>query len=353
MGSLLIKDRRLKVLFLAAFVALTLAIHYGFVLEPLFGHAKWVHSIHGRFCYIPIAISAIWFGVTGGLLTALSISILVLPYIFLQTHHAVNLSGEIVEIVFYFAIALLTGALTSRELKIRRKKEIMELQLERAKRLSSMGQMAAGVAHEIKNPLASIKGAVEILADSSTAEIDKLEFSDIAIKEIKRVDGTVRDFLSFARPKEMRFESLDVSDTVKSIVRQVESQASKRGIRITAEVEDNLTIEADREGVHQVLLNLALNAIEASTDSSEVVVTLSSPDADSIEISFSDSGEGMTAEEAEKIFEPFYTTKSSGTGLGLAVSKSIVDAHRGSINVISKPGEGTELLVTLPVRKDR
>ena len=152
-----------KFYILGGVIALTLGVHYGWIFQPLFGHVHWLHAIHGRFCYIPIVIAAAWFGLRGGLLTALFISVAILPYIFTSDLGAHDLADELAEIVFYFAIALLAGGLITREFRTRKKAEEIRLQLERSHKMSLVGQIAAGMAHEIKNPLASIKGAVEIL----------------------------------------------------------------------------------------------------------------------------------------------------------------------------------------------
>ena len=124
-----------KVGILMGIIALTLGIHYGWLIEPIFGHIHWVHAIHGRFCYIPIVIAAIWFGTRGGFLVAAIISILVMPYIIGANLEAHSLADEFTEIVFYFAIALLSGALIDRELRARKRAQDARLQLERSQKL--------------------------------------------------------------------------------------------------------------------------------------------------------------------------------------------------------------------------
>jgi len=341
-------EKNYRIAFLGGLIALTLAIHYGLVLEAIFGHSGWVHAIHGRFCYIPIAIAAVWFGLRGGLFAATAISVLVLPYIFMPRQHLVDLSSELVELIFYYAIAILTGALIDRELLIRRKQEETQLQLERSHKLSMVGRMAAGVAHEIKNPLASIKGAMEILSDSSTSPTDKEEFKEIAMKEIKRVDGTVKEFLDFARPKEPKPEKLNISNTFNAGIRQLESQLIKSGIRINCDIQEELFIYGDHEKMHQVFLNLMLNAIDASERGSSVDVIVRKSNSNKVLLKIRDSGRGIDESEIASIFEPFYTTKSSGTGLGLTIVKAIIENHNGRIQIDSQPGVGTVVEVLLP-----
>ena len=351
----MIAERKWKVSFLVGVVVLTVGIHYGWVLEPFFGPSHWIHAVHSRFCYIPIVVAASWFGLRGGLYMATAISALVLPYIFTIT--AANpheLSGELVEIVFYFAIAILTGSLIDREFRIRRKQEETQLQLERSQKLSMVGRMAASVAHEIKNPLASIKGAVEILKDKATSDSDKEEFASIVSKEIKRIDRTIGEFLEFARPRETKLERLNLSEVLRGSMKQIETHATKNKIQIRSDIDNDIIIHGDAEKIHQVMLNLLLNSIEASEAGSVIDIRLSENKADDISVSLaiSDHGKGIEESELEKVFEPFYTTKSSGTGLGLAVVKSIVENHRGEIKIDSKIGQGTTVTVSFAAWKD-
>ncbi len=346
-----IDDKRYKIAIIAAITVLTTAIHYGFVLEPIFGDAHWIHAVHSRFCYIPIVIAAAWFGLRGGIWTATAITITVLPYVFGSRSSEHNFAGELVEIVFYFALALLIGALVDREWRARRRQQEMQLQLERSQKLSLVGQVAAGVAHELKNPLASIKGAVEIISDENTAENDRSEFREILFREIKRMDGTVTEFLEFARPKPTRLERIDLSQLLLSSLRQLETQASKDSIHIADEVETGVVIEGDREKLHQLILNIVLNAIQASKPDSKISVRLRSR-AVGVEMTFCDQGQGISPSDLERVFEPFFTTRASGSGLGLAIAKSIVDAHGGSIAIQSKEQSGTTVTVELPQKSD-
>ncbi len=339
-----------KVGILSGIVALTLGIHYGWLIEPIFGHVHWVHAIHGRFCYIPIVIAAVWFGMRGSLLVAAVISLLVSPYIFGSDFDVHSLADELTEIVFYFAIAFLSGALIDRELRARRKAQDARLQVERSQKLSLVGQIAAGMAHEIKNPLASIKGAVEILGDESTSAADKEEFREIIFKEIRRVDGSLTDFLEFAGPSESKFQPVELSQVIRDSVRQLEVQARSQGVTISSELEDGWHVNADSEKIHQVMLNLLLNAVEASPEGSIVAVKLENDQTSSqAKLVISDCGAGIDAGDSERLFEPFFSTKATGTGLGLAIAKTIIEKHGGSLSLQNGTQGGAIATVMLPL----
>jgi signal transduction histidine kinase len=338
-----------KLFIIAAITSVTIAIHYGWLTDRLFGHVHWLHALHSRFCYIPIAVAASWFGLRGGILSAAAISFLVVPYLIGSNPASLDLSQELVEIFFYFAIGILVGALTDRELRAHRKHEETKLQLERSHHLSLVGQMAAGVAHEIKNPLASIKGALEIIQDQSVARADREEFSEIAFKEVQRIEGTVTEFLEFARPKETRQEPLDLSVSVESSIKQLNPQITKANLRLHSDIEPDITVLGDFDNIHQVLLNLLLNAIEASRPGDTVNIELKRTSSRHAVLSISDSGKGMTPAELSQAFDPFFTTKAAGTGLGLAIAKSIIDRHNGQVELVSEPDKGTRITITLPV----
>jgi len=342
-----------KLVILAAVIALTEGIHYGWLIEPIFGHVHWMHAIHGRFCYIPIVIAAAWFGTRGSFLVAATISILVMPYILGSDLDAHELANEYAEIVFYFAIALLSGALIDRELRARKRTHDARLQLERSQKLSLVGQIAAGMAHEIKNPLASIKGAVEILGDDSTTSEDKKEFREIVFKEVRRVNRSLTDFLEFARPSEANILAVNLSDVVRGSVRQLALQAQNQGVTISGQFEDDIIIDADVDKIQQVMLNLLLNAVQASSEGSKVLVKLECDKTSGhVVLTIEDSGSGLNEEDSSRVFEPFFSTKATGTGLGLAIAKAIVEKHGGTISLQNGSKGGAIATVALPLREE-
>lgn len=345
------EGKQAKIWILGALTALTLATHYGWVVEPLFGHVHWFHALHGRFCYIPIVVAASWFGLRGGLILATVISLLVLPLVWSHYLDASDFVGEAVELIFYYFIAILVGALVDREFLARRKQVQAELQVERAHALSLAGQVAAGVAHEIKNPLASIKGAADIIIDDNTSVEDKQEFKAILHNEVRRIDASIDEFLSFARPRKTVLKEINFSEVVSSCIKQMATQSEQAGIRLKGDITEQLIINGDAEKLHQMTLNLILNAIQASSDSGAISVSLQRGDGQTVILSIKDAGDGMTADELKHLFEPFYSTKASGTGLGLAIVKSIVDDHSGNISIDSNLKSGTTVNVSLPLMK--
>ncbi len=345
--------KRWRAAIVAGLTAATVSFHYGILIPS--AHGTVIHAIHGRLCYVPIILAAIWFGVRGGLFSALAITALTLPYPKLRgitDHHA--LVSEYTEMVFYIAIGLMTGVLIERQWRARERSAALERELARSERLSSLGQMAAGLAHEIKNPLGSIQGAAEILGDDAAPGSKERELFDVLRKESRRLGGVVDDFLGFARPRPPQLSPLDVARAIERASAQIALDASARHIDIAREVSADLpSVAADAEQIHQVLLNLLFNAIAASGDGDRVVIEARAENRDgaaAVVISVRDRGAGIAADLLPRVFDPFFTTKEGGTGLGLSISHTIVRDHGGSIDIESTPGEGTSATVVLPAR---
>jgi two-component system sensor histidine kinase HydH len=340
-----------RILLIAAITAATVSFHYGLLVPD--SHGGVLHAIHGRLCYIPIILAAVWYGVRGGLITALAITLLTLPYARLKgitDHH--TLLGEYTEMVFYVAIGLMTGVLIERQWRERRRSESLQRELARQERLSSLGQMAAGLAHEIRNPLGSIQGAAEMLGDRAPAGTREGELFDVLRKESLRLGAVVNDFLGFARPRPPELAPVDVAAAVERAAAQMELDASARGVSIARSVEAGLPVlQADEGQLHQVLLNLLMNAIAASTDGGRVEISAARTHRDGVPcvaLRVHDTGAGIPEDVLPRIFDPFFTTRESGTGLGLSISHGIVREHGGWIDAKSRPFGGTTISVILP-----
>lgn len=241
----------------------------------------------------------------------------------------------------------------------------LEANVQRADRLSSLGTVAAGMAHEIKNPLVSIKTFTQLLPTRHGDEEFRSTFVEIVLQEVDRINSIVTRLLDFARPKPVRFAPQNLMHILENVLTLVENQTRKAGIRVTVDFPAEIReISGDEQQLHQVFLNLMLNAIDALHDSRERHLGVSmrydrthlrrknAPpllDAECVHMSISDSGCGIPTEKLDQVFTPFFTTKTTGSGLGLAVVQGIVTSHGGTIDVSSIPGMGTLFTVTFPL----
>jgi two-component system, NtrC family, sensor histidine kinase PilS len=234
----------------------------------------------------------------------------------------------------------------------------MEEQVRQADRLTAIGRLAAGLAHEIRNPLGSIRGSVEVLRGSLDAQGDDRRLMDIVLRESDRLDAIIRDFLQFSRPPHLVRVPTDVSSMLDEILLMLSNQGGVQGldaprVRIRRDVaESTAKVDVDPAQMRQALWNLCLNAVEAMPQGGEVRVGVRTVPSESgrilMEITVEDTGVGITAAELTQVFEPFFTTKPQGTGLGLAIAHRIVEDHGGEIRVQSEPWRGSRFTILLP-----
>jgi signal transduction histidine kinase len=228
--------------------------------------------------------------------------------------------------------------------------------LRRADRLSSLGLLTAGLAHEIRNPLVAIRTFTQLLPERYNDAEFREGFQGLALKEVDRICGLINDLLSFARPSRPNVAEEDMNDVVDSVARILETEAKEKGVEIAREFGAELPkVFIDREQLKQVFMNLILNAIQAMSDGGSIVIAtrLNSSDESArfVEVEIRDTGMGIPEENLEHIFDPFFTSKDEGSGLGLSISHQIVQEHGGYILVRSKVGEGTSFFINLPAGK--
>jgi signal transduction histidine kinase len=233
----------------------------------------------------------------------------------------------------------------------------MERRLEKAERLSALGQLAAGVAHEIRNPLNAISMAAQRLKrdftplDNGKAE-DYQNLSGVIKDEIKRLDGIIEEFLSFSKSRRLALSNFSLTEVLQKIVNLIREEASARGITIETKWRlSPVIIPMDINKLQQAFLNLIKNAMESILADGNIIITVDKEGKNYIVVSISDTGCGMTPEEIERIFSPEYTTKEKGVGLGVPLASEIIRGHGGDIRVISLKGEGTTFEVVLPREK--
>ena len=223
----------------------------------------------------------------------------------------------------------------------------MQLEVERAERLASIGRLAAGIAHEIRNPLASISGSMEMLKTTPGADADSRQLMDIAVREVDRLNRLITDLLDYARPRNEERRRLDLGEQVAEIVRAFEQERREK-IHVRATLPNGVFVEAATGQLRQVLWNLIRNAADAMPTGGEITIELAADsDGKRAALAIRDQGPGIPRDRLERIFEPFYSTKAGGTGLGLATVARIVADHGGAIDVASEPEQGATFTVRL------
>ena len=227
----------------------------------------------------------------------------------------------------------------------------MEEQLNRKERLTAMGELAAGVAHEIRNPLNAIATVVQQLDKDFEPPDHADEYHNLArlvYNEVKRINQTIQDFLHFSRPEPLRPGHFELQTLIDKILMQYQAEARVKDIHLKDEIHWNGTVYWDQDKWAQVLGNSVRNAWEAVKHHGRVVLTVSESDDGRIQISVKDTGPGIPVEMQNKIFNLYFTTKADGTGIGLSIVQRIVDQHNGVIRLISEPGKGTEFRILVP-----
>jgi len=221
-------------------------------------------------------------------------------------------------------------------------------QIVRNQRMATVGSLAAGVAHEIRNPLSSIKGFATYFRERYQSVPDDQKIADIMIQEVDRLNRVVGQLLDFSRPLSLSRKPVHIRNLISDSLALVRQKAEEKNIAISMDVvPENITARIDPDQIRQVLLNLHLNALEAMDSGSRLSVS-AKKDSNMLQIRIQDTGCGILPEHLSRIFDPYFTTRSSGAGLGLAIVHNIIEAHEGRIEVESRPGEGTAITLHLP-----
>jgi two-component system sensor histidine kinase PilS (NtrC family) len=230
--------------------------------------------------------------------------------------------------------------------------EVREMQerIRKADRLAAVGELSAGIAHELRNPLASISGSIELLYNELQLDGENRRLMELIMRESDRLDRIITDFLSFARLRPPRKRPVDVWACLDEVLLLVRNNAAVvEGVDIVLDADDDLPpIRVDDEQIRQVFFNLVVNSCEAMTDGGRLEIRLTAPRADEVCISFCDQGPGIDTDDVDRLFEPFFTTKTDGTGLGLAIANKIVAAHGGTVRFENRPEGGAAFSIVLP-----
>lgn len=342
---------------------------------------KWqYHLIFMQSYFIPILIGAFQFGIRGGIITAGAVTILYFPHVMLQWGGLVeeNLM-RFLQILLFNVIGYLTGLKAQREMEEKQKLQALaqelkmnytklqqqsehlqelEEQLRLSDRLAVIGELTASLAHEIRNPLSAIRGAVEIIRDEVPEKMRNFEFFKILIDDTKRLSEVIENHLSYARRQKQIVTYYKINDVCSNSVLMLKNQAKKQSIEIELQLtEQDILLKGNSNDLRQILINLLMNSIQAIDGTGHITLRTEkySPaeNEHTLNISIIDTGHGLTEEEISKIFHSFYTTKPNGTGLGLAIVKRIVDNNKWHIEVNSIPKKETQFTLSIPLNNNR
>jgi len=329
-------------------------------------HLHWVHDVLRRVYYLPIVFGAFLLGLRGGLLAALIISVTYLPHAFVHLVHQDPGRGleKGLEIVLYFVVGGVAGYLA--DLEVRRRVQLqaavaeqqrLTKQLVRAGRLSALGEVVAGMAHEIKNPLHALAGTAEVVDPLIPAEAEERPLWELHRAEIERLRRVADRFLSFSSPARLEVGPLDLRDVCERLVDLVGADARQKDVSLEAEIPDApVRISGDRDQLAQVGMNIVLNGIKAlGQDGGRMRISVGSEPHQGRARRFlrvENDGPPIPDEMLEHIFDPFHSGDESGTGLGLSISARIVEQHDGYIEAANE-GLGVRFSVVLPAAPSR
>lgn len=353
---------RLKTAALLASIGVISFLHY--VTGP--PESLW-HAVYQHLYHVPVIFGAYWFGLRGGLGLATVAALAYVPHIggFHDQDSRFALS-QYTELLLLYIVGATVGVLASAQRRLTNRyretaeslrhanRELTESheEVRRADRLTALGQIAASLAHELRNPIAAITGAIEIVSARVAPGTPEAEFAGLADTEIRRLDALLNDFLAYARPRDPQFVATGLGDVVQHVLTLLRPIAERSAVAFTTHVEPGeRRVRVDREQIEQVLFNIILNAIQASPRGGTVSVRETERDG-VCELAVSDEGPGIQPEVSARIFEPFFTTKKQGSGLGLPTANRIVEAHGGRIERSTANGGGAVFRVILPLLAD-
>jgi two-component system sensor histidine kinase PilS (NtrC family) len=245
-----------------------------------------------------------------------------------------------------FAVAFLSSFLSEQVRRTRKELRIMEEHVKRVDKMAAIGEMAAGLAHEIKNPLASLSGSIQLLREDIRYDSDHDRLMQIVLREADRLNSLATNFLLYARPPAAKVEAMDLAKIIDDTVELFEKDANNDGrITTTKNIQSGIWISMDPLHLRQILWNLLINAAEAILGEGSIHIEMHGTKNKQAYIKVSDSGCGMSQKDIKLIFDPFFTTKASGTGLGLSIVHRILEAYDALMDVKSEINKGTTFIL--------
>jgi two-component system sensor histidine kinase HydH len=331
------RSRSRKIAAIVGLLALSAMVYYAVPIR-----LTMVQGLLTRFFYFPIFLGGLWFGLRGGVGVALLATLICSPHVVMELgRNQTIFSDELLELLLFNLVGPIVGGLTDRERRQRARNE--ELQT-----LAALGEAASSVAHEVKNIVIPMRGFLRRLRQICPVDTNAASYLEIVEKESARLDRMTQDMLSFARHPSGQKEPVDVRSLVEEVRRGLHEEFRSKGVQLLCRCDgEEHPVLLNRDRIHLVLVNLLYNALHASTAGKEVQL-LTCRHQDSLTIVIEDSGVGIPEEYLERIFQPFFTTRPKGTGLGLAVTQRVIEEHRGKIQVESESGLGTRITLDFP-----
>ncbi|HMK66170.1 MAG TPA: ATP-binding protein [Thermodesulfobacteriota bacterium] len=297
-----------------------------------------------RLYFLPIIMSGLLFGIRGGFASAVLVTLLMIPHWISGSDHPAFHGARADEIILFYAFGILIGALVDRE-------RIESHRQKNQEHLNKMGEAAATVAHEIKNPIIAIGAHVKRIERTVSPEDPNRERLTIIFQECQRLETLLQDMIHFSRPLDLELSPLDINLTLREVLELLRPQAELSQISLTVQLDEAMPlVQADQVRLTQVFYNLILNALQASPPEQSILIQTRKHKGH-IRVQVSDWGSGIPLETREKIFQPFFSTKKKGSGLGLPFCKKIIELHKGHLFFRPNKPSGTVFIVILPVVK--
>jgi signal transduction histidine kinase len=330
-------NRKKKIRMIAAALTVAAVLSY---LPPL--NKTFLQELLTRFYYFPIFLGGLWFGLRGGVRVSLIVTIVYLPRLLLGSKlHGALFYDELLELCLFNVAGPVVGILADRE----RRQRIINQELQH---LATLGETVASVAHETKNMVIPMRGFLRRIRENHALTDKASSYLEIVEQESAKLEKMTQDMLCFARQMPLQREETEVGSLVEEVRQVLHEEFREKGVRLTCSCgEVSQRMNVDRQRVCQALVNVLQNALDASSRGKEVRLC-ALRNGGSLRIVIEDQGAGIPAEHLERIFKPFFTTKSKGTGLGMAISRRIVKEHGGEILVESSQGSGTRVSLDFP-----
>jgi two-component system sensor histidine kinase HydH len=326
-----------RVMVIALMIGIIVSLHY-FTL-PYMGYR---HAFYRMLFYLPLVLGSFWFGMKGAMYVCASVSVLYLPYAMMQwKEFSLEDFHEVLEGVLYVIIAFIVGSLVEKERQKHRA-------LVQAERLAAIGKAVSEVAHDMKTPLTIIGGFATLVSKKLSSEDPNQKRLGLVMQETERLDSMVKQMLDFGHPLELQTTKTSLNELLIETTEIAEPLSKNSAVDLRVDLEPSLPrLPLDGPRIKQVLLNLITNAVEASP-AGECVLIRTVLESHAVALEVVDHGLGITEEHRHRVFDPFFSTKKGGTGLGLGIVKKIVEAHGGDVSFQSNPEKGATFRVHFP-----